>query len=92
MTTSVKRERLLSDPKRLLLDLALRQSVTWLLELIVTQLSENNRIAFVRIWLTQPTSGCSECASTDLCRTQSHCLRIALDGNGAVVFGLSLTF
>ena len=37
MTPSVKREPLLSDPKRLLLDLALQQSVTVLLELIVTR-------------------------------------------------------
>jgi hypothetical protein len=54
MTTSVKREPLLSDPKRLLLDLALKQTVTSLLELIVTRFSENNRVALVRIWLAQP--------------------------------------
>jgi hypothetical protein len=53
MTTSVKHEPLLSDPKRLLLELALQQSVASLLELIVIRLSENNRVALVRIWLAQ---------------------------------------
>jgi transcriptional regulator with GAF, ATPase, and Fis domain len=85
MTTSVKREPLFSDPKRLLLDLALQQSVTSLLELIVTRLSENNRIALVRIWLSQPKSDCSECASTDLCRPQSRCLYLVASAGRSVV-------
>ena len=53
MTTSVKHEPQLSDPKRLLLELALQQSVASMLELIVSRLSENNRVALVRIWLAQ---------------------------------------
>jgi transcriptional regulator with GAF, ATPase, and Fis domain len=85
MTTSVKREPLLSDPKRLLLDLALQQSVPSLLDLIVTRLSENNRVALVRIWLAQPTSDCSECATTDLCRTQSQCLYLVASAGRSVV-------
>ena len=85
MRTSVKREPLLSDPKRLLLDLALQQSVTSLLELIVTRLTENSRVALVRIWLAQPTSDCSECASTDLCRTQSQCLYLVASAGRSVV-------
>jgi len=85
MTTSVKREPLLSDPKRLLLDLALQQSVTSLLELIVTRLGKNNRVALVRIWLAQPTSDCSECATTDLCRNQSQCLYLVASAGRSVV-------
>jgi transcriptional regulator with GAF, ATPase, and Fis domain len=85
MTTSVKREPLLSDPKRLLLDLALQQSVTSLLELIVTRLSENNRVALARIWLAQPTSDCSEGASSELCRTQSQCLYLVASAGRSVV-------
>src|SRR5690242_6886627 len=85
MTPSVKREPLLSDPKRLLLDLSLQQSVTSLLELIVTRLSENNRVALVRIWLAHPTSDCSDCASTDLCRTQSQCLYLVTSAGRSVV-------
>jgi transcriptional regulator with GAF, ATPase, and Fis domain len=72
--TSMKCEPLLADPKRLLLDLAQQQSATSLLELIVTRLSESNRVALVRVWLAQPTSDCSECASPDVCRTQRQCL------------------
>jgi hypothetical protein len=65
MSTAMERELLIPDPKRLLLDLALQQSLTPLLELIVPRLSENNRVALVRIWPAQPTSDCSECASPD---------------------------
>jgi transcriptional regulator with GAF, ATPase, and Fis domain len=89
MTRSVKPEPLLSHPERLLLDLALQQSVTSLLELIVTRLSENHRVALVRIWLARPTSDCPECASTDLCRSQSQCLYlVASAGRSAVSPGL----
>ena len=69
-------EPLLSDPKRLLLDLAQQQSVPDLLQLIVTRLSETDRIALVRIWLAQATANCSGCPSVDVCRTQTQCLHL----------------
>lgn len=78
-------EPLLSDPKRLLLDLALQQSVTSLLELIVARLSENDRVALVRIWLAQPTSDCSACPDPNLCRTQNQCLYLVASGGRSVV-------
>lgn len=69
-------EPLLSDPKRLLLDLAQQQTVPDLLQLIVTRLTETDRIALVRIWLVQATANCSGCPSVDVCRTQTQCLRL----------------
>lgn len=71
---------LLADPKRLLLDLAQQQSVPAVLHLIVTRLSENGRVALVRIWLAQPKSSCTECPSTDVCQTQTQCLELVASG------------
>ena len=51
-----------------------------LLQLIVTRLSETNRIALVRIWLAQPTANCSGCPSVDVCRTQTQCLHLVASG------------
>jgi transcriptional regulator with GAF, ATPase, and Fis domain len=85
MTTSAKREPLLSDPKRLLLELAGQQSVSALLHLIVTRLSETGRVALVRIWLAQPTATCSGCPSADVCRTQTQCLHLVASAGRSVV-------
>ncbi len=73
-------EPLLSDPKRLLLDLAQQQTAPALLQLIVTRLSETGRIALVRIWLAQATSSCTGCPSVDVCRTQAQCLHLVASG------------
>lgn len=80
MTTVSIPEPLLSDPKRLLLDLAQQQSVPALLQLIVTRLGETGRIALVRIWLAQATSSCAGCPSADVCRTQTRCLHLVASG------------
>src|SRR5512134_1537811 len=80
MTSSAFTEPLLTDPKRLLLDLAQQQSATALLQLIVTRLSETGQIALVRIWLAQPTSTCAGCPSVDVCRTQTQCLHLVASG------------
>ncbi|MFO0917629.1 MAG: sigma 54-interacting transcriptional regulator [Planctomycetaceae bacterium] len=71
---------LLTDPNRLLLDLAQQRTVPALLELIVSRLSETGRIALVRIWLTQPTSGCSDCPSAEVCQAQTQCLHLVASG------------
>jgi transcriptional regulator with GAF, ATPase, and Fis domain len=78
--TTAFSEPLLTDPKRLLLDLSQQQSVPDLLQLIVTRLSETGRVALVRIWLAQPTSICSGCPSVDACRTQTQCLQLVASG------------
>lgn len=84
MTTAFP-EPLLSDPKRLLLDLSQQQSVPALLQLIVSRLSETSRVALVRIWLAQPTSTCTDCPSVDVCRTQSQCLHLVTSGGRSAV-------
>jgi transcriptional regulator with GAF, ATPase, and Fis domain len=71
---------LLSDPKRLLLDMAHEQSLPELLKLITARLSEVPRVALVRIWLAQPTADCRNCPFVDVCRDQSHCLQLVASG------------
>ncbi len=77
---SARTEPLITDPKRLLLDLAQQRSVPALLELIVSRLSVTGRIALVRIWLTQPISDCADCPSVDVCHAQTECLRLVASG------------
>lgn len=84
MTADNFTEPLLSDPKRLLLDLAQQQSVPALLQLIANRLSETGRIALVRIWLVQPTSSCVGCQTVDACRTQTRCLHLVASGGHSV--------
>lgn len=84
MTESTFKKPLLSDPKRLLLDLALQRSVPTLLKLIVTRLSETSQVALARIWLAQPTSTCVGCPRVDVCRTQTQCLRLVASGGRSV--------
>lgn len=78
-------EPLLSDPKRLLLDLAQTHSISELLRLIVTRLSDSRHIALARIWLAQPTVDCSGCPTAEICQTQTRCLHlVASDGRSVV--------
>ena len=86
MNTGTDGEPLLADPKRLLLDLAQQQSVPAVLQLIVTRLSESDRVALARIWLAQPTAACSDCPKPDLCRSQTECLQLVASGGRSVVF------
>src|SRR2546421_8871465 len=80
MTDDLSHEPLFSNPKRLLLDMAQEQSLAELLRMIVARLSDSHRIALVRIWLAQPTTGCTGCPIIDACREQSHCLHLVASG------------
>src|SRR5438067_4286907 len=71
---------LLSDPKRLLLEMAQQHSVAELLHMIVARRSDSPRVALARIWLAQPTAACSGCPTTDVCRVQSKCLELVASG------------
>jgi transcriptional regulator with GAF, ATPase, and Fis domain len=73
-------ELLLSDPKRLLLDMAQEHAVPELLRLIVTRLSASPRVALARIWLTRPTAGCPGCPTAEACAAQTRCLELAASG------------
>jgi transcriptional regulator with GAF, ATPase, and Fis domain len=55
-----------------------------LLQLIVTRLSDSDRIALARIWLAQATSACSGCPHADLCQSQTQCLHLAASGGRSV--------
>jgi transcriptional regulator with GAF, ATPase, and Fis domain len=77
-------EPLLSDPKRLLLDLAQAHSVSELLQLIVNRLSGSDRVALARIWLAQPTTSCSRCSMAEECETQTKCLQLVASGGRSV--------
>ncbi len=85
MTTSAIHEPLLSDPKKLLLELAQQQLVPSLLQLIVARLSETDQVALIRIWLAQPTSTCTDCPSADVCRTQTQCLHLVASAGRSIV-------
>jgi transcriptional regulator with GAF, ATPase, and Fis domain len=83
---------LCADPKRLLLELAQVQSLSKLLPLIVARLSESERVALARIWLTQPTTECSGCPMVDECRERTQCLHlVASGGRSAATPGLEWT-
>src|SRR5436309_1019710 len=86
MARDLCHEPLYADPKRLLLDMAQEQSLSELLQLIVTRLSASPRIALVRIWLAQPTSDCTDCALREDCRDQARCLHLAASGGRSAVF------
>ncbi len=78
-------EPLLTDPKRLLLDLALERSVPGLLDLIVMRLTQTESVALVRIWLAQPTSSCSGCPQVEVCGTQTQCLELVASGGKSIL-------
>ena len=71
---------LLSDPKRLLLDMAQEHAVPELLRLIVTRLSGSPRVALARIWLTRPTTACPGCTTAEACAAQAKCLELVASG------------
>src|SRR5207249_4498886 len=85
MSDGLSHERLCSDPKRLLLDMAQEQSLAELLKMIVTRLGDAPRVALVRIWLAQPTTDCTGCPVLDACREQSQCLHLVASGGRSAV-------
>jgi GAF domain-containing protein len=86
MTNDLDCERLFSDPKRLLLDMAQEQSLAELLQMIVDRISNSPRVALVRIWLAQSTTDCTGCPMIDECRDRSHCLHlVASAGRSALI-------
>jgi transcriptional regulator with GAF, ATPase, and Fis domain len=79
------RGQLFSDPKRLLLDMAQEQSLPDLLKLVVTRISESNRVGLVRIWLAHPTTDCNGCPMAEECRDRTRCLQLAASGGRSAV-------
>jgi transcriptional regulator with GAF, ATPase, and Fis domain len=85
MTGDFSHEPLFPNPKRLLLDMAQEQSLAALLQLIVARLSDSPRVALVRIWLAQPTTGCTGCPLLDACRDRPNCLQLVASGGRSAV-------
>jgi transcriptional regulator with GAF, ATPase, and Fis domain len=76
---------LIIDPRRLLLDMAREHGLPELLRLVVTRLAESPRVALARIWLVEPTEGCTGCPTATTCRDQASCLHlVASAGRSAV--------
>ena len=84
MANELSPDSVLSDPKRLLLDLAQVQSLPALLLLIVSRLTETSRVALARIWLMQPISECDGCPMPDACQAQTQCLRLVASGGRSI--------
>ncbi|WP_435011533.1 sigma 54-interacting transcriptional regulator [Tundrisphaera lichenicola] len=78
-------DSLVSDPKRLLLDMAREHGLPELLRLVVARLGESPRVALARIWLVQPTGDCSGCPSEADCRGRSSCLELVASHGRSVV-------
>jgi transcriptional regulator with GAF, ATPase, and Fis domain len=80
---------LFTDPRRLLLDMAREHALPDLLRLVVGRLAESPRVALARVWLVQPTGGCTACPDATACRDQSSCLHlVASAGRSAVDSGV----
>ncbi|MBA4018949.1 MAG: hydrogenase [Pirellula sp.] len=77
-------DAILTDPKRLLLEMAQMRSVPDLLNLIVSRLTETPRVALARIWLAQPTADCTDCPLIDVCREQTRCLHLVAGGGRSI--------
>ncbi|TWT38993.1 sigma-54-dependent Fis family transcriptional regulator [Blastopirellula retiformator] len=76
---------LLEDPKRLLLDLALRHSVDEVLQLIVERMGGAEQVALARIWLVESSANCDGCTLAEHCQAQSECLHLVASGGSSLV-------
>jgi transcriptional regulator with GAF, ATPase, and Fis domain len=82
--TSASADSLFLDPKRLLLDMAREHGLSDLLRLVVDRLTESPRVALARIWLLQPSEGCTGCEAVE-CRDRSSCLRLVASNGRSIV-------
>ncbi|MGP0067113.1 MAG: sigma 54-interacting transcriptional regulator [Isosphaeraceae bacterium] len=78
-------ELLLTDPKRLLLELARERSLPELLDLLVTRLGGSPRVALVRVWLIRKSLDCSGCPMAAECPDRSLCLHLVAGGGRSIV-------
>ena len=69
---------LISDPKKLLLELAGQHQLSDLLPFAVERMAEGPTIALVRIWLKLPTesSDCAKCRFANECPNRDSCLHL----------------
>jgi transcriptional regulator with GAF, ATPase, and Fis domain len=72
---------LVTDPKRLLLDMAKEHHLDELLRLLVTRLTDSPRVAMARVWLVRPGDICDSCPMKSECSNRERCLHlVASDG------------
>jgi transcriptional regulator with GAF, ATPase, and Fis domain len=75
---------LLTQPKRLLLDMAREHRLPELLRMVVGRLAESGRVALARIWLVQPTESCTGCKMATECRDREVCLHLVASAGRSV--------
>jgi transcriptional regulator with GAF, ATPase, and Fis domain len=75
---------LLSQPKRLLLDMAQEHRLPELLRMVVGRVAESGRVALARIWLARPTESCTGCPTASECRGRSVCLHLVASAGRSV--------
>jgi transcriptional regulator with GAF, ATPase, and Fis domain len=80
------------DPKRLLLEMARERTLPSLLRLVVDRLAEWPRVALARVWLLQPSAGCTGCPMPEACRDGPACLHlVASNGRSVAEPGVTWT-
>ncbi len=67
---------LVTDPKRLLLDMAKEHHLPELLRLLVTRLADSPRVAMARVWLVGPGDICESCPMKGECPNREQCLHL----------------
>ncbi len=87
MTATENNQKVVEDPKRLLLELASLHQLTELLPLAVHRMTAAPAVALVRIWLTQkPLAGdCPSCRFVAECPSQERCLHLAASAGRSLV-------
>jgi transcriptional regulator with GAF, ATPase, and Fis domain len=78
MTNKYSTDRILGDPKLLVLQLAELHQLPELLLLTVNRLAEGNSVALARIWLTKPPEigDCDRCRHSLECPDRKRCLHL----------------
>src|SRR5215475_3982720 len=76
---------LFRDPRRLLLDMAREHELPRLLRMVVDRLAESPRVALARIWLVQPSAGCTGCPMPAECQPRPTCLHLVASNGRSVV-------
>ena len=85
MISSPEAGGLITDPRRLLLDMALQRSASDLLWLVVNRLGESPAVAMARIWLLRPGQGCPTCPMRLECPDQTTCLHLVASAGTSIV-------
>lgn len=76
---------LVSDPKRLLLDMAKVRHLPELLRLLSSRLAESPRVALARVWLARPGDICDLCPMKGECPNRERCLHLVASAGKSII-------